>query len=165
MASFDLVDLADDDSALFAGVRDDHAQRLFDRAADDRCTDLLVALERLDELLDSRGAANERDAAAGDDAFLDSRAGGVHRILDTSLLLLHLGLGGSTDLDHGNAADQLGETLLELLAVVVGGGLVDLSADLLDAALDVAILAAAIDDGGVVLVDGDALGACRGPRS
>src|SRR6185436_75305 len=59
------------------------------------------------------------------------------------------------------AADQLGQALLELLAVVVRGGVLDLLADLLDAALDVRLLAGALDDGGVVLVDGDALGAAQ----
>ena len=113
---------------------------------------------RLDDVVDSRRAANQRHAAAGDDAFLDGRAGCVHRILDAGLLFLHLGLGSRTDLDDGNAADQLGQTLLQLLAVVVGGGLLDLRANLLHAALDLAVLAAAVDDGGVVLVDGDALG-------
>ena len=52
----------------------------------------------------------------------------------------HLGLGGCADLDHGNAADQLGKTLLELLAVVIAGGLLDLGADLLDATGDVFVL-------------------------
>ena len=109
-------------------------------------------------VIDSRGAANQRHAAARDDAFFDSSAGCVHRILNASLLLLHLGLGSSTDLDDGNAANQLGQTLLQLLAVVVGGGLLDLRANLLHAAFDLGILAAAVDDRGVVLVDGDALG-------
>jgi hypothetical protein len=53
------------------------------------------------------------------------------------LLLLHLDLGRGADLDDGHAADQLGQALLQLLAVVVGGGLLDLGADLLDPALDV----------------------------
>src|SRR5207253_6455062 len=143
--------------AFLAGVGDDHAQRLFERAADDGGADLLVALETLDDVIDGLDAANQRHTAAGDDALFDGRAGCVHRVLDTGLLLLHLGLGSCTDLDDGNAADQLGETLLELLAVVVGGGLLDLSADLLHAGRDVSILAAAVDDGGVVLVDGDTL--------
>src|SRR6185437_7847330 len=46
----------------------------------------------------------------------------------------------------------------ELFPVVVGSGLLDLRADLLDAALNVAGLAGAIDDGGVVLINGDTLG-------
>ena len=103
-------------------------------------------------------AANQGHAAARDDAFLDCRAGCVHGVLDASLLLLHLGLGCRADLDDGNAADQLGQPLLQLLAVVVGGGLLDLGADLLHAAFDGLGVAGAVDDGGVVLVDGDALG-------
>ena len=65
-----------------------------------------------------------------DDALVDGGLGGVHGVLDASLLLLHLGLGRGTDADHGDAADQLRQALLELLAVVVGGGLLDLVADL-----------------------------------
>src|SRR5205814_9024810 len=42
-----------------------------------------------------------------------------------------------------------------------GGGLVDLTADLLHATLDVGGLAATFNDGGVLLVDGDALGAAE----
>src|SRR4029079_18829539 len=77
---------------------------------------------------------------------------------DARLLLLHLGLGGRTDLDDGDAADQLRETLLELLTIVVGRGLFDLRADLLHAAFDRALRAGALHDGRVVLVDGDLLG-------
>src|SRR5262249_41772225 len=65
------------------------------------------------------------------------------------------------DLDHGDTADELGEPLLELLAVVVGGRLLDLSPDLLDAAGDglLLLLGPVIhDDRRVVLVDGDLLG-------
>src|SRR4051794_15351593 len=155
------VDLADHHCALFAGIRDDHAQWLLDRAPDDRCTDLLVALKFLDHVLNRRGAANERHTAARDNPFLNSSAGRVHCILNTSLLFLHLGLGRRTNLDHCNAANQLGQTLLQLLAVVVGGGLLDLSANLLHAAFDVGALSAAIDEGGVVLVDRHALGSAE----
>jgi hypothetical protein len=55
----------------------------------------------------------------------------VQRVLDAGLLLLHLGLGRGADLDDGHAADELGEALLELLAIVVAGGVLDLLADLL----------------------------------
>ena len=63
--------------------------------------------------------AQQGHAAAGDDAFLDGRLGRVHGVLDAGLLLLHLGLGRRADLDHRHAADQLGQPLLQLLAVVV----------------------------------------------
>ena len=70
-----------------------------------------------------------------------------------SLLLLDLDLGGAADLDDRHAAGELGQPLLQLLAVVVGGRLLDLRLDLRDAALDVLLLARAVDDRGVVLVD------------
>jgi hypothetical protein len=55
----------------------------------------------------------------------------VQRVFDAGLLLLHLDLGGGTDLDHRNTAGQLGHALLQLLAVVVGGGVSRSGADLL----------------------------------
>ena len=86
--------------------------------------------------VDGLDGAQQRDAAARDDALFDGRLGGVHGVLDARLLLLHLGLGRGADLDDGHAADELGQALLELLAVVVRGGVLDLRADLLDAAGD-----------------------------
>ena len=96
--------------------------------------DLLVAFEL--QAFQSRGRAQQRHAAARNDAFFDRRASGMQRILDASLLLLHFGLGGRADLDHRDAAGQLRQPLLQLLAIVIGGGLVDLGAQLLDAAFD-----------------------------
>ena len=86
----------------------------------------------------------QRDATAGDDALLDRRLGGADGVLDAVLLLLELHLGGRADLEDGHAAGQLGEALLELLAVVVRVGVLDLVLDLLDAALDVALVAGAL---------------------
>ena len=111
-------------------------QRLFDRALDDRDADLLVALEL--QAVERLARADQGHAAAGDDAFFDGRLGRVHRVFDARLLFLHLGFGRRADLDDGHAADQLGQALLQLLAVVVRRGLLDLDADLLDAALDLA---------------------------
>ena len=97
--------------------------------------------------------AQQRDAAARHDAFLDGRAGRVQRVVDAVLALLHLDLGRAADLDDRDAAGQLGQALLQLLAVVVRGRLLDLRLDLLDARLDVGLLAGAVDDRRVVLVD------------
>src|SRR5690606_33689428 len=66
-----------------------------------------------------------------------------------------------TDLDHGNATGQLGHALLQLLAIVVRGGLFDLGLDLLDARLDASGFAGAVDDGGVLLGDLHLLGAAQ----
>ena len=114
--------------------------------------DLLVVgealgLDRLD------GRAEQGDAAAGEDAFLEGRAGGVQGVLDAGLLLLHLALGRGADVDLGHAAGQLGQPLFQLLAVVVALGVGDLAADRLDAALDRVVAAGALDDRRVVLVD------------
>ena len=92
-------------------------------------------------------------AAAGHDALLDGGLGGLHGVLDAVLLLLQLDLGGRADLDDRHAAGELGQPLLQLLAVVVGVGLLDLGLDLVDPALDVVVLAAALDDRGLVLGD------------
>src|SRR5207253_841213 len=63
-----------------------------------------------------------------------------------------------THLDHGDAADELCETLLKLLAIVVRRGLFDLRANSLDAAFDVRLLARSFHDRGVVFVNRDFLG-------
>ena len=73
-------------------------------------------------------SVEQRDAAAGDDAFLDGRAGRGEGVLEAVLLLFQLGLGRRADLDDGHAAGELGQPLLQLLAVVVGVGVLDLRA-------------------------------------
>src|SRR5690606_8961970 len=98
------------------------------------------------------GRAQERDAAAGDDALLNGRARGVQRIVDAVLALLDLDFGRAADADDGDAARQLGEALLELLAVVVGGGVLDLLAQLRHAPGYRVLLAGAVDDGGGLLL-------------
>ncbi len=138
----------------------ERAERLFDGALDDVDADVFVALAPL-TAVDGREAAEQSHAAAGDDAFFDRRAGRVQRVFDAGFLFLHFGFGRGADIDDGHAAGQLGQAFLQFLAVVIGGGLLDLAADLVDAALDVAGLAAAFDDGGVFLVHDDALGAAE----
>ena len=59
---------------------------------------------------------------------------------------------------------KLGQPLPQLLLVVVAGGLLDLTTDLLDPAVDRLLVAGAADDGGVVLVDHDALGRAQAAR-
>src|SRR3989454_10591629 len=140
-----------DHAALEAGVLDDLTDRLLERPLDNHGAHLLVALELL-EIVDGLRAAQQGHAAARNDAFLHRGAGRVERVLDAGLLLLHRGLGRGADLDDGHAAGQLGQPLLQLLAVVVARRLLDLGADLLDAALDRGRLAGALDDRGVVLV-------------
>src|SRR5690606_5168654 len=90
---------------VFAGVGDDLAQRLFDGAREDADTDRLVGV-RAFELRESLLDTDQRDAAAGDHAFFHRRTRGVQGVFDAGLLFLHFDLGGSADLDHGNAAGE-----------------------------------------------------------
>src|SRR6185503_6623670 len=108
--------------AFLTGILHDLSQWLFQRTTNDVDTDLLVGIafaRRVDlELLERLRRSHQRDAATGNDSFLDSRACCMHSVLNTSLLLFHLGLGSSTDFDHRNATDELRESLLKFLAVV-----------------------------------------------
>ena len=69
--------------------------------------------------------------------------------------------GRGVDIDDGHTADDLCQPLLELLAIVIRGGFLDLGLDLLHATFDLLRVAMAFDDRGVVLVDRDALGAAK----
>src|SRR5262249_2529123 len=127
----EVAHLLDHDAALEARVDGDLPQRRVERHLDDVHAGLLVTREL--ELVE-RGLAglHQRDATTGDDALLDGRLRVAHRVLDAVLALLQLDLGGRADLDDRNAAGQLGQTLLQLLAVVVGVALLDLGPDLVD---------------------------------
>src|SRR5699024_6266619 len=140
-----------------AAVVHDLAQRLFEGPTQDANAGFLVIVLALD-VADRFERAQQRDPAAGDDAFFDGGTRGVQRVFDAGLLFLHLDFGGSTDLDQGHAAGQLGDPLLQLFLVVVGGGFLDLGADLLDPGFDVVVGTGAVDDGGVFLGQLDLLG-------
>ena len=65
--------------------------------------------------------ANQRNATTRHDAFFDGRTRCVQRIFDASFLLFHLDFGRSANLDDSNTAGELGNALLQLFLVVVGG--------------------------------------------
>src|SRR2546423_1807788 len=153
-------DLLNDDRTFAPSVLHDHAHRLLERATDDVDTDLLIALvqlERLERLL----RAHQRYATARNDPLFHSCTRSMQSIFDSCLLFLHLALGRRTDVDHRNTAGELGQPLLELLLVVIGGRLVDRCFDLLDPTLDLLFVALTVDEGRVLLVDYDALGATK----
>ena len=150
--------------ASWPALCDDHADRILDRAAHDGDALGLVFIVA-GQVLQRLGGIEQGGAAARDDAFLDRGLGGVQRVVDAVLALLDLDFRGAADADHRNAAGQLGQAFLQLFLVIVAGGLFDLGLDLGDAGLDVGLLAGAVDDGGVVLVDPDLLGACPACRA
>src|SRR4051794_30111210 len=154
LAGLRLTDVVDDDRALETGVERDLTERLLERAEHDLRARSLVVLEPVEA--DVGRGAQKRDAAARHDALLEGGAGGLQRVFDAVLLLLHLGLGGSADLDDRDTTGQLREALLELLAIEVRVGVLDLDLDLVDATLDLLRIATAVDHGGVVLGDHDA---------
>src|SRR6185437_12864667 len=150
-----VTDFTHDDRAFESGVADDLADRLFAGAADDIHADLFIAVEL--QIVENLRRPQQGHAAARYDAFLDGRASRMQSIFHARLLFLHFGLGGRADLDHSDAAGELRQPLLQLLAVIVRSGLVDLLTELLDTAFDALLRARAIHDRGVVFVDGDAL--------
>src|SRR5215213_7806928 len=155
-----LADVVDDDRALEAGVLRDLAERLLERADDDLRARLLVLdVERVE--VDRVDRLEQRDPAPGDNSLFQGRAGRLEGVLDAVLLLLHLRLGGRADLHDGDAAGELGEALLELLAIEVRVGVLDLRLDLVDPALDGVLVTGTVDDRRGVLGDDDAPGAAQ----
>src|SRR4029079_16389037 len=157
LVAAEVLDLVGHDATIEAGVLGDLLQRTLEGLADDAGARGLVAGEPVGNLVDCGLRTNQRNATAGDDALFDGGLGGRHRVFDAVLLLLELHLGGRADLQHGDAAAELGKTLLELLTVGVAVCVVDLGLDLVDAALDVVFRTAAFDDRGLVLGDDDLL--------
>src|SRR5207302_5346658 len=70
-------------------------------------------------------------------------------------------LGGAPDADHCNATCELGQPLLQLLTIVVGGGLLDLRLDLGDTRLNIGLLTCTTDDCCVLLVDHHLFGTAK----
>src|SRR6266568_2091690 len=148
--------LADDDRAVGAGILGDQPGRRLQGLPHNVDADLLVRIGR-GQLVERAGGIEQRRATAGNNTLLDCGAGRMHRVVDEILALLHLDLGGAADPDDCNAAGELGQPLLQFLAVVVGGRLLDLLADLGATALDIRLLAGAVDDCRVLLLDAQLL--------
>ena len=147
------ADLVDDDRAVEAGVLGDRPAGLLQGASDDLDAEILVAAQL--QVVEHLGGPDQSGAAPGDDPLLDRGPGGMQGVLDEGLALLHLRLGRGADVDLGDAAGELGEPLLELLAVIFRVGRLDLPADQLGAALDGVGRAPALDDRGVVAGEDD----------
>src|SRR4029077_20508997 len=157
---FALLDFLDNERAFAARVVGKLTRRLFNRPTNNRHADFLIASEAL-PVVERFFRAHQRDTAACDDAFLNRGTRGVQRIFDTSFFLFHLGLGRSADVDDRNTACEFRQALLQFLAIVIAGRLFNLTTDLGDAALDIGFFAFAFDNGGVLLVNGDALGSAE----
>jgi hypothetical protein len=131
------------------------------RAVDSAGTSGLVTFECRDGVLQCGAGTEKGGAATGDNTFFDGCTCCTEGIFDAVLLFLELDLGGCADLDHGNAARELGKTLLELLAIPVGIAFFDLALDLGDTTVDVGGFAGAFNDGGLVLGHDDLAGGAQ----
>src|SRR5262249_21338983 len=136
--------------AVLAAVRRNRAERLFKRAAQNRDAggDITLGLDVVERL----NGVQQGDATARHEALFDGRAGRRKGVFDTGLAELQLDFRARADLNQAHAAGELRQPLLQLLAVVVAGGVVDLGLDLLDAGLDGLGVALTFDDGGLVLL-------------
>ena len=95
--------------------------------------------------------AKQGHASAGYYAFLDGGASGGQGVLGAALALVQFRLGSRADPDDGDAAGQVGQALLQLLAVVVRGGVLNLDPQLRHAAGDVVFVAPSFHNGGFIL--------------
>ena len=144
------LDLLDHNGALVASVARDGLHRGLERLADDVDAQSSMGSEVSIESARSRS----QNAHAPPPATMPSRRPhgvGLAGILDGALRSLELYLSSSANLDDRDTAGELGQTLLELLLVEVGGGVLNLVLDLGDALLDGVLGVGAANDGGVVL--------------
>ena len=154
-----VCELANNNGALSSSVLDNLAGRVGDRVLDNGDTKLLVEIGSLDILEGIDGGLEKTSSTTGEDTLLNSSAGGVQSIDDAVLLLTDLNLRGTTDLNDGNTTRELGETLLELLLLVLrGGGVGHDAADLLAALGNGVLAAVAVQEDGVLLSDGNSTG-------
>ena len=132
--------LADDDRAIDARVLSNLPHGCLQRLADEVDAGMLIGIGR-GQAFDRLDRIQQGHAAAGNNAFGDRGAGRMDRIVNPILALFDFRLGTAADLDHGDAAAQLCQALLELLAIVIGRGFDDLGADLSDSGIDIDLLA------------------------
>ena len=109
------------------------------------------------ELLQHADTSQQCDTAAGNDPFFNGGSCGGERIVDQILAFLHLSFSVSTDADLSHTTGQLGETLLQLLAIVFAVGLGDFLADHRSSAFDLGLLATTLNHRGVLGIDANLL--------
>ena len=152
-------ELADNDGALSAGVLDNGPGWAGDGILNDGHTKLLVEVDGLNVVQSVSSGLKETSSSTRQNTLLDSSAGGVKSIDNPILLLANLNLGRTADLDDGNTSGQLGQTLLELLLLVLGSGRIgDDTANLLASLSNSTLAALAVENNGVLLGDGDGAG-------
>ena len=116
----------------------------------------MITLQLLHQAVQTIGQLQKCGATTGNDALFDGRPGGVQGILDPQLAVLEFRFRGSTHFDDGDAAGELGDALVQLLAVVVGVGGIEFSLDGGHTVGDGGTVILRGHDRGALLADGDA---------
>src|SRR5258708_20540307 len=114
--------IADRNPSIAPTILSNLAQRLLKRASQDVHARLLVARCTL-YLIQCRGCMNQHRATTCYDAFLNSGTCSGKSILYAMLLLFEFYFGCSAHFNHAHATGQLGQSLLQLLAIIVARGL------------------------------------------
>ena len=128
-------------------------QRSLQSLQNDLAAGLLIAFQLVYNLGNLLCCVNISRTAACDDAFLNSCLRSCQSILHTKFRFLHLSLSSSAYADNSNAACQFRQSLLKFLSVKVRGGLLDLGSDLAYSCRDLVLVAAAVHDDGVLLLN------------
>ena len=151
--------MLDNNRTFTAGVVGNLANGLFDSAHDDIFTKFLLAWKI--QSFKSLEAANIGNTTTRNNSFLNSCSSCIQGILNAGFFLFHLNLGGSTNIDNCNAADQFSKPFLQFFTIVVRRAFLCLGANLFDAGSQFLMVSAAINDCGVIFVNNDFLGSSK----
>ena len=146
-------DIVDDHTAVDAGICGDLTHGFFQSAHNDDSTRLLVAFQRIHQFFDVGDSRQKSHSAAGDNTFLNCGTGSRQSVFYAQFLFLHLHFRSSAHVDYGNAAGKFCKAFGKFFLVVFGSSHFHLSADGFYSVLDLLRIAAALDNGSVVLVD------------
>merc|ERR1712004_813670 len=94
---------------------------------------LLLVLVGRSQCVQDREATQQSNTTTGNNALLNSSPGGVQGVGDPVLLLVHLNLRGAADLEDSHTTGKPGHSLLDLLLLILGVGLLDLLPQLVHA--------------------------------
>src|SRR5690606_13534820 len=158
-AHFFFLQVLHNHGTFLSGVVGGLTHRLFQGALDGIHTRLFVAGLRY-----SFHRANhvaEGGAATGNDSFFHSGPGGVEGVFDAEFFLLQLSFGRSAHFDDRYAAGQFRQALLQFLLVEFGSGFFKLLTDLVDAGLDISLVAVTVHDDGFLFAHADLAGATQ----
>jgi hypothetical protein len=109
---------------LFSSLPCNLTQRGVDSLADDIDPEAVVVVVGL-QIGQHQTGARRRDAVTWNDAFLDGSKDRVQTVVHAVLSLLRLDLGVATNANDDDEVSQLSQTLLQILPVVIGGGLLN----------------------------------------